>query len=154
MAASSIPQPGSELISVLIRGQAFAIDIMSVREIRGWSAATPLPHAPPHVLGMMNLRGVVLPVVDLGARLGMGPALPDAASVVVVAQVGDAQAGLVVDAVCDILQVTPGMIQTPPDFGSDDGLRFVTGVMTTDSGIVGLLCLDHVLPPEPIDLAA
>ncbi len=150
MTASTIPQPGSELISVLIRGQAFAIDIMSVREIRGWRAATPLPHAPPHVLGMMNLRGVALPVVDLCARLGMGPAQPDAASVVVVAQAGDVQ----VDAVCDILQVTPGMIQAPPDVGSEDGLRFVTGVMTTDSGIVSLLCLDHVLPPAPIDLAA
>ena len=154
MTASTIPQPGSELISVLIRGQAFAIDIMSVREIRGWRAATPLPHAPPRVLGMMNLRGVALPVVDLGARLGMGPAQPDAASVVVVAQAGDVQVGLVLDAVCDILQVTPGMIQAPPDVGSEDGLRFVTGVMTTDSGIVGLLCLDHLLPPAPIDLAA
>ena len=69
VSTSRIPSPGAELISVRIGDQAYAIDIMAVREIRGWTAATPLPHAPPHVLGMMNLRGAILPVIDLGARL-------------------------------------------------------------------------------------
>ena len=149
----SIPQPGAELISVRIGDQAYAIDIMAVREIRGWTAATPLPHAPPHVLGMMNLRGAILPVIDLGARLGLGPAEPNASSVVVVAQIGEAQVGLVVDAVSDILTVTEGLIQTPPDIGGEI-LNYVNGVMTTDTGIVSLLSLDNVLPAEPIVLAA
>ena len=103
VSTSRIPSPGAELISVRIGDQAYAIDIMAVREIRGWTAATPLPHAPPHVLGMMNLRGAILPVIDLGARLGLGPASPSASSVVVVAQIGEAQMGLVVDAVSDLL---------------------------------------------------
>lgn len=154
MDRSSIPQPGAELISVRIGDQSYAIDIMAVREIRGWTAATPLPHAPPHVLGMMNLRGAILPVIDLGSRLGLGPAAPNASSVVVVAQIGEAQVGLVVDAVSDILTVTPGLIQTPPDVGTGDCLRYVNGVMTTDTGIVSLLCLDNVLPADPIVLAA
>ena len=154
MNRSHIPQPGAELISIRIGDQAYAIDIMAVREIRGWTAATPLPHAPPHVLGMMNLRGAILPVIDLGSRLGLGPAEPNASSVVVVAQIGEAQVGLVVDAVSDILTVTEGLIQTPPDVGTFDSLQYVNGVMTTDTGIVSLLSLDNVLPAEPIVLAA
>ncbi|WP_332765264.1 chemotaxis protein CheW [Phenylobacterium sp.] len=145
---SRIPSPGAELISVRIGDQAYAIDIMAVREIRGWTAATPLPHAPPHVLGMMNLRGAILPVIDLGARLGLGAANPGPASVVVVAQIGDSQMGLVVDAVSDILTVTEGLIQPPPSVGSVESTTYVAGVMTTDTGIVSLLSLDHILPPD------
>ncbi|WP_309643174.1 chemotaxis protein CheW [Phenylobacterium sp.] len=148
ISTSRIPLPGAELISVRIGDQAYAIDIMAVREIRGWTAATPLPHAPPHVLGMMNLRGAIQPVIDLGARLGLGMAEPGPSSVVVVAQIGDAQMGLVVDAVSDILTVTEGLIQPPPSVGSIESTTYVAGVMTTDTGIVSLLSLDHILPAE------
>ena len=148
MDTSRIPAPGAELISVRIGDQAYAIDIMAVREIRGWTAATPLPHAPPNVLGMMNLRGAILPVIDLGARLGLGPTEPNSSAVVVVAQIGEVQMGLVVDAVSDILTVTEGLIQPAPNVGSDESAAFVAGVMTTDTGIVSLLSLDHVQPPD------
>jgi purine-binding chemotaxis protein CheW len=145
MDLTRIPNPGAELISVRIGDQAYAIDIMAVREIRGWSAATPLPHSPSHVLGMMNLRGAILPVIDLSARLGLGPSSPTAASVVVVAQIGESQMGLVVDAVSDILRVTEGLIQPAPDVGSGASADYVAGVMTTETGIISLLCLDHIL---------
>ena len=145
MSHANLPAPGAELISVSIGGQLYAIDIMQVREIRGWNASTPLPHAPDHVLGMINLRGVILPVVDLGARLGLGKATPGPSSVVMVAQVGDRQFGLLVDAVCDIVQVTEGLMQAPPDVGAN--VRdFVAGVMSLDQGIVSLLSLDNLLP--------
>jgi len=97
---------------------------------------------------MMNLRGAILPVIDLGARLGLGPANPNASSVVVVAQIGEAQMGLVVDAVSDILTVTEGLIQPPPEVGSPESTSYVTGVMTTDTGIVSLLALESILPPD------
>jgi len=145
-----LPQAGEELISVLIGDQQYAIDIMTVREIRGWTSSTPLPNSPPYVLGMINLRGVILPVVDLGARLGLGVATPGASSVVVVAQIGEREVGLLVDAVCDILNVTEGLLQPPPDVGEAAVREFVRGVMTIDSGIVSLLALDNVLP---VDLA-
>jgi purine-binding chemotaxis protein CheW len=116
-----------------------------VREIRGWTASTPLPHAPPHVLGMINLRGSILPVIDLGSLLGVGETAVSASSVVMVAQIGEHQVGLLVDAVCDILMVGENMLQEPPSVG--DRVRdFVAGVMTTEQGIVTLLRLDHVMP--------
>ena len=141
-----IPQPGAELISVRIGDQAYAIDIMAVREIRGWSAATPLPHAPPHVLGMINLRGLILPVVDLAARLGLPQSEPGPSSVVVVVQVGENQVGLVVDAVSDILTVTEGLIQPRPEIGSAACDAYVAGVMTIDNNIISLLALGQVIP--------
>ncbi|HUO12938.1 MAG TPA: chemotaxis protein CheW [Caulobacteraceae bacterium] len=144
---------GDELIVVEIQGQRFAIDIMSVREIRGWSAATRLPQAPDYVLGMINLRGSVLPVIDSSSRLGLGPSEPNAASVVIVAELGERVAGLLVEAVCDILALGEGMLQCVPEVGDARVHDFVGGVITTDAGIVTLLSLDCVLPPAD-ELAA
>ena len=125
---------------------------MLVREIRGWGHSTPLPHAPDYVHGMINLRGAVLPVVDLGARLGFARTEPDRSSVVVVTQIQDSVVGLLVDAVCDILLLTPDMIQAAPDVGSRAARDFVQGVITTKDGIVSVLSLDHVLPPAEVEV--
>ena len=109
---------GHELIIVDIGGQQVAIDIMSVREIRGWSASTRLPQSLAHVLGMINLRGSVLPVIDFSSRLGLGDSEPNAASVVIVTEIGDRLVGLLVDAVCDILTLGDGMLQPWLDVGA------------------------------------
>ena len=144
---------GHELIIVEIHGQRFAIDIMQVREIRGWSASTRLPQSPSHVLGMINLRGSVLPVVDFSSRLGLGESEPHTASVVIVAEIGDRLVGLLVDAVCDILTLAEGKLQPTPEVGDARVHEFVRGVITTEGGIVTLLSLDAVIPPSE-DLAA
>ena len=137
---------GRELIIVEIAAQQFAIDIMSVREIRGWSASTRLPHAPPHVLGMINLRGQVLPVIDFAARLGLAGSEPHAASVVIVTEIDDRLVGLLVDAVCDILTLGEGMMQAAPDIGDASVREFVHGVITHGDGIITFLSLDAVIP--------
>lgn len=144
---------GHELIIVEISRQKFAIDIMSVREIRGWCASTRLPQAPAHVLGMINLRGQVLPVIDFSSRLGLGGSEPNTASVVIVAEVGERLVGLLVDAVCDILTLGEGMLQPAPEVGAARVHEFVRGVITTADDIVTLLSLDSVIP-EDQDLAA
>lgn len=153
MTSTELPSSGAELVTVAIGEQQFAIDIMSVREIRGWTASTPLPNAPSHFLGMINLRGSILPVVDLGARLGLGATAADRSSVVIVVQIGSRQVGLLVDAVCDILALSDGMLQSPPDIGAPEVNEFVAGVMTTEHGIVSLLCLDNILPAEEREAA-
>ncbi|WP_374471551.1 chemotaxis protein CheW [Phenylobacterium sp.] len=144
-AGASLSAAPAELISVRIGEQLFALDIMAVREIRGWTVSTPLPHAPDYVLGMINLRGAVLPVVDLAGLLGLQKIQPDASSVVVVAEVGGRTMGLLVDAVCDIITVQDGELKPAPDLGSDD-LGFVSGVITAADGIVTVLQLDGALP--------
>src|SRR5581483_5190918 len=99
---------GIELMAFRIGAQEFCIDIVSVREIRGWTPATPLPHSPQFVRGVINLRGAVLPIVDLAARLGLGSVDPSSRHVIIVAQVGRQIVGLLVDAVSEILTVPDG----------------------------------------------
>ena len=135
-----------ELISFLIGTQEFCVDIMSVREIRGWTTATPLPHSPPFVRGVINLRGAVLSIVDLAARLGFPPTEPSARAVIIVAQVGHQVVGLLVDAVTGILTVTADTVQPTPDVASDMARSFVTGVLAVEGRMISLITLDHVLP--------
>lgn len=111
------PVSGAELVTVSVGENLFAIDIMAVREIRGWSASTPLPHAPHNVMGVVNLRGLILPVIDLGATLGLGPTAVQPSSVVIVVHSDVQQVGLIVDAVCDIITVTEGGLRPLPETG-------------------------------------
>ena len=140
------PQRARELISFRIGAQEFCVDIMSVREIRGWTPATALPQSPAFVRGVGNLRGAVLPIVDLSARLGFSPTEPSARHVIIVAQIGDQSVGLLVDAVSDILSVTDNLLQPTPDVASDMAKTFVKGVIAIDSRMISLIALDHVLP--------
>ena len=141
-----------EVISFLVGEQEFCVDIMGVREIRGWTASTVLPHAPDYVLGVINLRGAVLPVVDLGARLGLPPAQPTSSHVIVVVQIMGCAVGLLVHAVCDILVVSEGMVQRPPKLG-DSLSDVVVGIMPLEGRMITVLSLDHILPPD-LELAA
>ena len=147
-------QGGRELISFRIGAQEFCVDIMEVREIRGWTPATALPQAPPYVRGVINLRGAVLPIVDLGARLGLGAAEPTARHVIMVAQVQNQVVGLLVDAVSDILTVTDDMVQPTPDVASDMVRAFVRGLLAIDGRMVSFISLDRVLPERELDHAA
>ncbi len=146
--------PGRELISFRIGAQEFCVDIMEVREIRGWTPATALPQAPAFVRGVINLRGAVLPIVDLGARLGLGTADPTARHVIIVAQVQNQVVGLLVDAVSDILTVTDDMIQPTPDVASEMVRTFVRGLLAIEGRMVSFISLDRVLPDSELDHAA
>ncbi|MGP0060108.1 MAG: chemotaxis protein CheW [Beijerinckiaceae bacterium] len=141
---------GRELIAFRIGRQEFCVDIMSVREIRGWTPATPLPQSPSYVRGVINLRGAVLPIVDLSARLGYPPAEATARHVIMVVQVGRQShsqvVGLLVDAVSDILTVTDDVVQPTPDVASDMAKMFVRGVLAIEGRMISLIALDAVLP--------
>ena len=135
-----------ELISFRIGAQEFCVDIMAVREIRGWTSATPIPHSPNYVRGVINLRGAVLPIVDLAARLGFPITEPTARSVIIVTHIGNRTVGLMVDAVSDILTVSDDLVQPTPDVTCDTVKAFVKGILAIDDRMISLISLDHVLP--------
>jgi len=141
-------QNSLQLIAFSIGEQTYGVEITTVREIRAWNGATPLPNTREYVRGVINLRGTIVPIFDLRARFGEGQTSPTKNHVVVVMSVGEKWVGILVDAVSDILTVTEGLIQPAPNVGSDESAAFVAGVMTTDTGIVSLLSLDHVQPAE------
>ena len=135
----------SELIAFRLGGQEFCVDIMSVRDIRGWTPTTPLPHSPEYVKGVINLRGSVLPVIDLAARLGFRSTEPTARHVIIVTQVGNQSVGLLVDAVSDILTITSDTIQPTPDVASELARAFMKGVLAIEGRMISLIGLDSVL---------
>lgn len=136
----------SELIAFRLGGQEFCVDIMSVRDIRGWTPTTPLPHSPDYVKGVINLRGSVLPVIDLAARLGFRSTEPTARHVIIVTQVGNQSVGLLVDAVSDILTINAETIQPTPDVASELARAFMKGVLAIEGRMISLIGLDSVLP--------
>ena len=142
-----------ELISFHVGDQEFCVDVMAVREIRGWSPATPLPHSPSYVRGVINLRGAVLPIIDLGARLGLGVAEPTARHVIIVARIQDRTVGMLVNAVSDILTVTDDVIQQTPDVACETVRTFVKGILAIDGRMVSLLSMDNILPDLELEAA-
>jgi purine-binding chemotaxis protein CheW len=135
-----------ELVGFRVGEQAFCIDITSVLEIRGWTPTTPLPRAPDYMKGVVNLRGVVLPIIDLGARFGLETSEPTARHVIMVAHIGGRMVGLLVDAVSDILEMNDASVQPTPDVASDQVKTFVKGIFSIDGRMISLIELDHILP--------
>jgi purine-binding chemotaxis protein CheW len=137
-----------ELISFRIGAQEFCVDIMSVREIRGWTPATALPRAPGFVRGVINLRGVVLPIIDLADRLGFPATEPTPRHVIIVVQTGRQVVGLLVDAVSDIINMPADKVQPTPDVGSESARAFVLGVMAIEDRMISLIALESVMPAQ------
>lgn len=135
-----------ELISMEIAGQEFCIDIRAVREIRGWTQASPMPQAPDYFLGVINLRGVVMPVIDLRRRLGLGPSEIGERSVVVVVMQDEKVAGLLVDAVQETFVVEAAQLQEPPAMGEAFEPRFVDAILPLEGRMLSRLVVGALLP--------
>lgn len=137
-----------ELLSFRVGEHEYSVDIMSVREIRGWTHATSLPHAPYYVHGVINLRGTVLPVIDLARRLGTETTEPTERSVIIVIDYEGRTVGVRVDAVSDILSVSNHNMQAPPAMLSENTDRFVHSLIVIEERMVRVLDIPTVLPPE------
>jgi len=137
-----------ELISFEIADQEFCIDIRTVREIRGWSPATPMPQTPDYIVGVINLRGLVVPVLDLRNRLGLGRTEPSSRHVIVVIQHEGRVAGLLVDGVQETFQVDSTLLQPPPAMGSTATDRFVDAILPLDGRMLSRLVVGSLLPAE------
>ena len=131
-----------ELIAFTLGDQEFCIEVMSVREIRSWTPATILPHSPGHVRGVINLRGVVLPVMDLAERLGLAPAEPSEASVIIVTQIGNQIIGLLVDLVSDIFTVSAEDVHAAPDVSKTMDRDQIRGMIPMDERMICFLQLN------------
>jgi purine-binding chemotaxis protein CheW len=135
-----------ELLSFRVADQEYSVDIMSVREIRGWTRATSLPHAPDYVRGVINLRGSVLPVVDLAKRLGIEAGEPNERSVIIVVDVGGRTVGLRVDAVSDILSIPTSDLQAPPDLVTEQADAFIRALTIVEGRMIRVLEVGRVMP--------
>lgn len=133
-----------QFISFRVGDEEFAIDIMAVREIKGWTETAPLPNQPDYNLGVMNLRGTIVPTFDLRRRFGMGGTQTTPYHVVIIANVQDRTIGLLVDAVSDILTVQEDQIRPVPDMERIARAEFLSGIITVEESMVVLLSLEKL----------
>jgi purine-binding chemotaxis protein CheW len=146
-------QERRQYITFLATGQEYAADIMTIREIRGWTDTTTLPHVPDYVRGIINLRGMVLPVIDLKARLGLGQTVVSPKHVIIVINSGERTVGLLVDAVSDILTVAKSDIQAVPDVMQESQSDYVEGIAVLDGRMVTLLGMNKLTASFNLDTA-
>lgn len=144
---------GGERIAFNIGSQEFCTSTMSVREIRGWTPATALPHAPDFVLGVVNLRGVVLPIVDLAMKLGFPPTEPTARHAIIVVECGQQVAGLLVDGVSEIFTATEEQILPTPDIAAETAKLYLRGVIALEGRLLGVVDIANLLPPPELVVA-
>ena len=151
-AVKASPTRGGEThqyLSFFLGGEEYATDILSVQEIKGWDTVTRVPYSPDYILGVINLRGSIVPVVDLRVRFSLEKAEFDAATVVIVVHVagtrGERIVGIVVDAVSDVYTVPSENIQPPPDvMGSVDHM-FVVGLANLDNKLLIILDIERLV---------
>ena len=143
-----------ELITFGIASQRFGIDIMTVREIRAWSPVTRLPRVPDYVAGVVNLRGAVLPVIDLAARLGWAPTEATPRNPIIVIEYEGQLRGLIVHDVADIVSIEAGSLQNPDAIGHEAITHFLEGIAPLGEDMVMVLNLARLMADEPLELAA
>ncbi len=135
---------GSQYLSFFLAGEEYAVDILAVREIRGLSPITPLPNTPPHVRGVMNLRGAVVPVVDLRVALRLPPSEYGRLAVIVVLAAHGRTMGFIADSVCDVVSLDPSDVESVPDFGARADSSLVAGIGRVAKRFVLLLDADKI----------
>ncbi|WP_235962606.1 chemotaxis protein CheW [Jannaschia marina] len=146
-AAAPPPDPVTqELLTFQCGGQSYAVDIMSVREIRSWSEPTPMPHAPPYMRGMVNLRGSVLPVMDLAERLGQARTEDNPRNVIIVIQEDRRVHGLLVEAVSDIVHPTLEQLQEVPNLEAEGATQLAERLFVVEDTMIQVLSTERVLP--------
>jgi len=144
----------TEFISFAIGDEQYGVDIMAVREIKGWSSVTQLPNQPDYMRGVLNLRGVMVPIVDLRCRFGQGLTDATPMHVVIVVQIGIKTVGLLADRVLDIVAVDAAQIQPVPQVSRSMRADFLSGLVTIDSTMIALIDLDHLLKEREVESLA
>ncbi|HEY6136380.1 MAG TPA: chemotaxis protein CheW [Thermoanaerobaculia bacterium] len=152
----------NQYLTFFIRGEEYAAGILRVKEIIEFERVTRVPAMPEHVRGVINLRGAVLPVIDLAAKFGHGPSEPARTTCIVVAEtkLGPEMltVGVMADAVSEVVDIADDAIEPPPSFGTGVRADFLTGMGKLDNRLLLVLDVDRVLSPveiqQTIDAAA
>lgn len=137
-----------QYLTFQLDGQEYGIAILKVQEIKGWDKITPIPNSPLYVSGVLNLRGVIVPVIELRKRFNLPAAKPDAFTVIVVVNVGERLAGIVVDSVSDVIRLGAEQHCASPEYEGQREREFIQGMAQVEGRLLVLLDVDRLLKPE------
>lgn len=140
-----------EIIAFRLHDQEFCVKTTTIREIRGWAPSTPIPHSPPEIIGVMNLRGSVIPIIDLAYKLGMKSTVANERSAIVVAEVHTMVIGMLVDRVSDILTIPSSQVQPVPEVTASFDKTFCEGIIANENGMICFLNLAKMFKDNEMD---
>lgn len=145
------PTTATQLLTFVVAGEEFGVDILRVQEIRGWSRPMPLPRTPSYIKGVINIRGDIVPIADLRERLGVRSIDATPTTVIVVVRVEHGEAGrtmgFVVDAMSDVTSIASDAIKPPPELAESTGVAGMTsGIAVVDQRLIAILDVDRVFP--------
>ena len=144
-----------QYLTFVLAGEEYGVDILRVQEIKGWDAVTKIPNTPEYIRGVINLRGIIVPIIDMRSRFGLEELKYGPTTVVILLKVENEEAvvrtmGVVVDAVSDVHNVPVDEIKASPDFGSAVDTEFVRGLATVNGKMVIVLDIDHMLNTDEL----
>jgi purine-binding chemotaxis protein CheW len=140
---------GGQMLTFRLGGETYGVDILRVKEIRGWSAVTRIPHSPPHVLGVLNLRGAIVPIIDMRVRFALDSAEFSQTTVIIVLSLhtadGVRECGIVVDSVSDVVDVAQDSVKPPPQLNGTKQSDFINGIAMVDGAMLIMLNVDELV---------
>jgi purine-binding chemotaxis protein CheW len=145
---------GSQFLTFNLGEELYGVDILRVQEIKGYTAVTKIPNTPSYIKGVLNLRGTIVPIVELRTKFGMPTIEYTMFTVIIVVVVKEKVMGLVVDAVSDVLDIEKKDVQAPPNFGARINVSFMNGIGKSGDKLVTLLDIDRMLSGEDLQGAA
>ncbi len=128
--------------------ETYAIDVLQVQEVLKVTEIAPVPGVPDYILGIINLRGNVVTVIDARRRMGLDDRESDEASRIVIIDVDNQNVGILVDSVSEVVRISPDSVEPAPEVGNDDSSRFIQGVTSTEEGLTILVDLNRLLSDE------
>lgn len=143
-----------QFLTFAVGGEEYGVDIMTVREIKGWTETTRLPNSPQCMRGVMNLRGLIIPIFDLRARFTGALTDANASHVIIILAVGERNIGVLVDAVSDILTVNAGEVKSAPQVEGAAANEFITGLISLEERMVVLLEVKHLFDESTLNIPA
>ncbi|MGO4477685.1 chemotaxis protein CheW [Massilia sp. 2TAF26] len=144
----------TEVLSFRLGAEEYALSILKVQEIRGYDNVTRIASAPDYLKGVVNLRGIIVPIVDMRIKFNVGNPTYDAFTVVIVLNINGHTIGMVVDSVSDVVTLTPDQIKAAPDLGASVAAEYLQGLGTVGERMLILLDIDKLLSSEDMGLLA
>jgi len=141
-----------EFLTFTLGDENYALDILKVKEIRGYEAPTRIANAPPFIKGVINLRGDIVPIVDLRIKFNLGQATYDEFTIVIVLHIHNRIVGIVVDGVSDVVSLSKEQLRPPPDFGVAFDSRYLLGLATINEQMIILVDINELISSEEMGL--
>ena len=153
-AIATAVQDAGEYLTFALGQEEFGVDILKVQEIRSYEGVTRLPDAPDYIKGVINLRGIIVPVVDMRLKFRLDKAEYNALTVMIVLSVGGRVVGMVVDSVSDVIRLVGDQVRPVPEIGATIDRQFLTGIGTLDDRMLILLDIERLMGSEDMGLVA